>query len=480
MGGVKDLTLMKATQGDLEAWSALKALPEQERSLMVAIREANPDLAVEILMLLAGSGSGRDGRSPMPFRGAVYAAGRQLRTGERLGREFYWSEYTGPMDSLIGIRDLTTRNIGPSTYTGPFALTEDEAKARGLELTGDHADLAGKVYITVDADRRAAVATFTAELTAYKATLEALKLRAELLGQAVTADEVPPMPTMQYQPVVGYGLIWGEEIYAGVYKDPGNKKLGKHPKEKWGGRVELDLKNFSWADRLLYRCLRSGYKMIPGALRGAEPTPDEIDFDLGGKPVTREQWLTAQERERARLEKVAAVEGLPEAEKAAVVETMRSGAYGPDPVEGTTLGGIGIAMQPPPAGEVLPAIDTQVILNRLRAAVLAAENAPGGRTVPNQVQRAKVWQALTLLHTDMAELTLLVLAIVGTDDFATVGGAKAVYTWLKPVAAGDTLSLDIDAVQEAHALLAELIGAAEELPFSDKPEGADDGNTLDG
>lgn len=479
MGAVKEDALVLASQGDLGAYAALKALPEQERGVLTAIASSNKELAVEILALLAGSGTGKDGRSPLPFRGAVYAAARQLRTGERLGREFYWNEYTGPMDSLIGIRDLTTRNIGPSSWEGPFPLTEDEAKARGLELTGDHSDMAGKVFITVDADRRAAVATYTQELAAYKATLEALKARADLLGEKVDPAAVPSMPQLQYKPIIGIGIIWGEELYANVYKNPSAKKEGKNPKEKWGARVELDLKNFSWQDRLVYRCLRSGYKMIPGALRGAEPSGEDVDFDLGGQPVGREQWLAAQEKEKARVQAAAALAGAPD--KADKVAAMRAGAYGPQPSAEQSSGESSAttgdsapdpaAASGPVSGEVLPAIDVTAVLARLHAAIDAAEKQERGSVAPNPIQTAKVWDALRATGLPDEALDAVVVALVGAPEFTTYGQAFTVFTWLKPVKAGDAVTLYATALAEAQAIaawqLAQPVAAGAEVSFDE-------------
>ena len=245
MAEVKNVALAKAENGDLESWKSLAALPPPERGVLNAIREVNPELAIEILTLLAGAGTGRDGKKPMPFRGAVYAAGRQLKTGERLGREFYWSEVTGPIDSIVGIRDLVTRNIGPTTIEGPFPLNEDEANVYGLDLTGDKADRAGKVFITIDRDRRAALESYTAELAAYKGALEAVKARADLLGEKPKPEDVPALPVLRYVPVVGIGIVYAEEMYAGVYKNPDDKRLGKKPKEQWGGLIQVDFKNFS-------------------------------------------------------------------------------------------------------------------------------------------------------------------------------------------------------------------------------------------
>lgn len=448
----KDVALAKAeATGDLEAWKSLTALPPPERGVLNAIREVNPDLAIEILTLLAGAGTGRDGKKPMPFRGAVYAAGRQMKTGERLGREFYWSEVTGPIDSIVGIRDLVTRNIGPTSIEGPFPLNEDEANIYGLDLTGDKPDRAGKVYITIDRDRRAALATYTAELAAYKAVIDALKVRADLLGEKPKPEDIPALPVLRYVPVVGIGIVYAEEMYAGVYKNPDDKRAGKKSKDQWGGLLQIDFKNFSWQERVLTRAARNGYKKVPGALRGAVEVADDVEvFDLAGKPVGREQFVAAVEQEKARAEAYDALTLRDLKGRDKKLAEMQRGAYGPPPEPKPEPAGV-LTETEEPETDLLPAIDVAAAIERIRA---DAKTRDGGEAhKPSAAQLASAWEKLRLLDWDEADLAALVHAIFDADEFTTRGQAAATFYWLRQE--GDKTIINPTALNEATAILNE-------------------------
>jgi len=457
MAEVKNVALAKAENGDLESWKSLAALPPPERGVLNAIREVNPELAIEILTLLAGAGTGRDGKKPMPFRGAVYAAGRQLKTGERLGREFYWSEVTGPIDSIVGIRDLVTRNIGPTTIEGPFPLNEDEANVYGLDLTGDKADRAGKVFITIDRDRRAALESYTAELVAYKGALEAVKMRADLLGESVKSEDVPALPVLRYVPVVGIGIVYAEEMYAGVYKNPDDKRAGKKPKEQWGGLLQIDFKNFSWNERLLTRAARNGYKKVPGALRGAVEVADDAEvFDLGGKPVGREQFVAAVEQEKARAEAYDALALRDLKGRDKKLAEMQRGAYGPPPTEKPEPAGVPTETEEPET-DLLPAIDVAAVIERIRADAKTRDGDEAHK--PSAAQLASAWDKLRLLDWNEVNLGALVHAIFDADEFATRGQAAAVFYWLRQE--GDKTVVNPDARAEATAIIDAYLKPAE-------------------
>lgn len=471
MGSVKSLALVGAEQGEAEAWLALKSVPDEAaRQALALIARQSPEIAMRTLALVAGAGAGRGGdKKGLEFRGALYIADREWRTGERFGLHFFWDPGLGPIDSVIGIRDRVTKNIGAVEYRFR-PLTEAEAKLNDLQLTGDKPDLAVAVEITVQRDRTAAVNAYRSDLVAYKLALEVAKLRADILGHLVAEANLPVTPTIQYAPVTGIGIVLGEEMYDGVYiyeKAQGkwgtyDKKVGKHPREKWGVLKAFDFVNYTYHEKAETRALRAGFRRVPGALAEHEqamPVGEGISLDLpDAASVGREQLLTAIEKEAARSAQASVIENAPD--KDALLETMRAGAYGSAP-----------------AAELAAIRSVSDIVNSLMRE--AAERDGTDPQTPKANGLEAVWEAYAEHGFGQGEAKAIT-NIIFPGGIETHGQAAALYFWLREPdpadATGKRYRKCEAATAEALAVLTSATMTDEdgELPFDDEPEEDED------
>lgn len=459
MTSQKDLALLKSETGDTDAWLALKSIPDEAaRQALSLIARESPEIAMRTLALIAGTGIGRDAtKNGLEFRGALYIADREARTGERFGLHFYWTPEMGPIDSVIGIRDRVTKNIGPVEYRFR-PLTAEEIEINGLETAGEKPDIAVAVEITVQRDRQAAVSAYREDLAAYKAALEAAKMRADILGRPVNEVDLPAAPTIKYKPVTGVGIVLAEEMYEGVWnteKVQGkygmyDRKTTKKPRSAWGDPKPFDFVNYTWHEKAETRALRAGFRRVPGALAEYEQKQvagEGVTLDMpDAKPVSRTQLLEAIEKEAARQAATDAIEHAPDKDK--ILAAMREGAYGAQK-EGTAPS----------------IIDVAALTQQLRAAV--AEQTKRHPGAANARQLASAWGALDQI--DKPAVFAPVLAqVFGHDGELTAAECAAVYFWLKPATdSAGALTLNAEATLEARALVAGMAAEPEELPFGD-------------